>query len=201
MAIPTPAVPTFTDGQVVHATDLNALGSSITNLFNYNQGGFSTQRPCVIASQTTGQSIPSISDTLVTFNTAAVNTNNMWVASQANQITIQTAGIYWLFSQIRWPSLTQSVGNISGTVGDILKAVSSSILLNGTNAQTNSVATQLIPYVNTGAGPATQCGLIANLAAGSTVFLNAWQSALGSQTLPTNFGGSYLGAIFLTPSS
>jgi hypothetical protein len=188
MATPTPAIPTFTDGQIVHAADLNALGSNITNLFNENQAGFRTQRPCVIAKQTTGQTLttPNI-DYLVNFQTAPVNTDNMWVSSVANQITIQHAGIYWLFGQVRWPP-------VAGT------GVSSSILLNGTSPS-NAASTQLIPCVNTGAGPATQNGLIANLAAGSVLYLDVWQNTGGSLTLPTDFGGSYLGAIFLTPSS
>ena len=187
MATPAPAIPTFTDGNLVHATDLNALASNLTNLYTYNQASFTSQRPCVIAKQTTGQSVANTTDTLMNFQAAAVNTDNMWVASVANQVTIQHAGIYWLFSQVRWPPTT-------GT------AVSSSILVNGT-VPANAMGTQLIPAVNTGAGPATQNGLIANLAAGATAYVNAWQNTGASLTTPTDFGGTYLGAVFLTSST
>lgn len=202
MAVPTPAIPTFTDGTVLSASLLNALGANISNLFAYNQGGFHTQRPCVIAKQTTSQSIPAGGlDTLVSFNAAPVNTDNMWDASNANQLQINTPGIYWLFSQLRWPLLNGSIGNISGTVGDIIKGASSSILVNGTSTATNSVATQCAPYLNFGNGTATQCGALVNLAAGSAVYLNAWQNSISARSLSTDYGGSYLGAIFLTPSA
>src|ERR1043165_6085029 len=121
MSIPTPTIPTFTDGMIVHAADLNALAANLTNLYNYNQAGFVSQRPCVIAKQTTGQTLATNTDTLINFQSAAINTDNMWTASVPNQFTIQHAGIYWLFTQTKWP--TSAAGN----------AVSSSILVNGTN--------------------------------------------------------------------
>jgi hypothetical protein len=196
MATPTPAIPTFTDGTLVHAVDLNALASNLTNLYNYNQARFNSQRPCVIASQTTGQSVPSPSvgngtDTLINFQSALVNTDNMWTASVPNQVTTQHGGIYWVFGQIRYPSLGSSGFN---------QVYSGSILVNGTSF-TNAVATNAIPAVTAGAGPGCTVGALVNLAAGATVFFNAWQSTGAAQTLPTNGGGTFLGAIFLTSST
>lgn len=189
MGVPTPTIPTFTDGQIVHAADLNALASNLTNLYSYNQAGFTTQRPCVIAKQTTGQPLTSNVDTLINFQSAAINTDNMWTASAPTQFTIQHAGIYWIFTQTKFPPT--AAGN----------AVSCSILVNGTSVSTNGIATQLVGTYASGSGPSTQCGVLVNLAANATVFLNGWQNTGATQTLLTSFGSTFLGAVFLTPST
>lgn len=192
MATPTPTIPTFTDGQLVHAADLNGLGSNLTNLYNYLNAGFTSQRPCVIAKQTTGQSIPSATNTLVNFQTAAVNTDNMWNSSQPNQLTIQHAGIYFLYSQTRYGAVSNSLSEV----------VTTSLLVNGTAVPGNAVSTQAQIPPSVGAGTALMCISLVNLAAGSTVYLNAWQSTTGGAiTLDTAYGGTYLGAVFLTPST
>jgi hypothetical protein len=192
VGVPSPVIPTFTDGVVVHQADLNALGTNLSNLYAYNQAGFRTQRPCVIVRQTTGQSIPNTTDTLVTFNVADVNTDNMWVAGSPTVITIQHAGIYWIFTQARWgaygPATLTTVG-------------SPSILVNGTNPATNAVAQNVLPFVAGGAGATSQAGWLGNLAAGATIYLNVWQNIGGTATLQTNYGNTFLGAIFLTPST
>lgn len=191
MAVPAPAIPTFTDGMVVHATDLNALASNLTNLYNYNQAGFQSQRPAVIAKQTTAQSINNTTDTLINFQATDVNTDNMWTASVANQLTIQHAGIYWCFSQVRWPTIPSPA---------LTTVVASNILANGTTVG-NTIASNLLPFVNSGAGCGTQAGVIANLAAGATLYLDVWQSSGAAQSIKSDFGGTFMGAIFLTPST
>jgi len=190
MAIPTPSIPSFTDGMLVHATDLNALAANLTNLYNYNQASFISQRPCVIAKQTTGQAISNATDTLVNFQTAVVSTDNMWTASAANKITIQHAGIYFVFSQARYPAVGSNALN---------QVLTASLLANGTSF-TNAVATMGIipPSVGSGTGP---CFTVINLAAGATLYLNLWQSTGTTLTLGTDGGASYLGAIFLTSST
>jgi hypothetical protein len=74
------------------------------------------------------------------------------------------------------------------------------MLANGT-AVSNTIASNLLPMVNGGAGCGTQCSTIVNLAAGATLFLDVWQNTGAAQTLSTDFGGTFLGAIFLTPST
>jgi len=191
MAIPTPAIPSFTDGTIVHATDLNALASNLTNLYNYEQARFNSQRPCVIAKQTTGQAISNATDTLVNFQTATVNTDNMWTASAPNVLTVQHAGIYFVFSQARYPSVGANALN---------QVLTASLLANGTSFAANAIATMGIipPSVGSGTGP---CFTVINLAAGATLYLNLWQSTGGSVTLGTDGGATYLGAIFLTSST
>lgn len=191
MGTPSPAIPSFTDGLVVHQADLNALASNLTNLYNYNQGGFRTQRPAVIAQATSTQSISPSTGTLVTFGTATVNTDNMWVGGSATQITINTAGIYWLFGQCRWPA-------ISGAT--LANGLVANIQVNGLNPS-DIVATQSLPMINSTPGATNQVGVIANLAAGAVAYLDVFQNAVGSITLQTDRGGSFLGAIFLTPST
>lgn len=196
MAVPSPAIPTFVDGNVLSASQLNALGSNISNLFTYNQGSFNTQRPCVIAKQTTGQTILTTSDTLVNFNTAPVNTNNMWTASVANTITIQTAGIYWVFAQTCWPVIAGPSFSIAGATN---------LFKNGTNPPSNTIASDVSLLLGqvapASAGTTNTVGIITNLAVGDVLHLDVWQNCGGTLTLGTAFGGTFLGAIYLTPST
>lgn len=191
MATPTPAIPTFTDGTIVHATDLNALASNLTNLYNYNQASFTSQRPCVIAKQTTGQAIASATFSTVNFQTALINTDNMWTASVPSQITIQHAGIYYIFSQLRWPVMTPFTSSW---------AVDGYILANGTAFGNSVTGKSEIPTPNS-IGSTISATTIANLAAGATLFLGAQQTTGSSRTLDTGVGGSFLGAIYLTSST
>jgi hypothetical protein len=192
MVVPTPALPTFLEATAVHQADLDALKSNITNLYNYNQAGFISQRPCVIVQQTVGQSVPNTTDTLVNFQSASVNTDNMWTVVSPNVVTIQHAGIYWIFGQARWGAYGPAT---LATVG------SPSILINGTNPLVNTVAQNVLPFVSGGAGATSQAGCLVNLAVGATLYLNVWQNIGGTATLQTNYGGSFLGAIFMTPST
>ena len=188
MGIPTPAIPSFVDGQIVHATDLNALASNLTNLYNYNNAGFVTQRPMVIAQQTTGQSCANAAYTNISFNVAGINTDNMWAAGSPTVITIQHAGVYWIFGQIRCPQFAS--GGVAGN-----------ILVNGTSFS-NSQSTNIFgPGPSGFTGPTPQMGLIANLAVNSVLYLSLYQSTGGAITTQTDFGGSYLGAVFLSPST
>lgn len=195
MTAPAPAIPSFVDGQVVHQGDLNALAQNLTNLYAYNQGGFRTQRPCVIAKQNNSQPVNNQTDTLLTFNAAPVNTDNMWVVSAPDRLTIQTAGIYFLFSQVRWPSLS---GINQGSV------FASNLMVNGTNPLTNTIATQtalaILQTTPDNAGPTPQCATVANLSVGAVVYLDVWQNC-GNQVTQANFGSTFLGAVFLTPST
>jgi len=190
VATPTPAIPSFTDGTVVHQADLNALASNLTNLYNYNQAGFVTQRPCVFAKQTTGQSISNTTHTLVNMQSEVIDTDNMWTASVANQITIQHAGIYLLFARTRWPAISGANFNLG---------LFSHILVNGTAVPTNVVTEGIQPMINL-AGSQTVMTM-ANLAVNATVYLDVWHDAGSALTLATDYGSSYFGAVFLTASS
>jgi len=190
VGVPSPAIPSFTDGVVVHQAELNALASNLTNLYTYNQAGFTTQRPCVIVNQTSGQVISNNTDTVVTFGSAGVNTDNMWTGSVPDRLTIQHAGIYWLFGQARWPSIAGA---------SLSNGLAAYLLINGTST-TNAIGSGALPMLNVG-NISEQVGCLANLAAGATVYLSVWQNSGANQTLQTDRGGSFLGAIFMTPST
>lgn len=192
MAIPTPAIPTFTDGQIVHATDLNAMASNLTNLYTYNQAGFTSQKPCVIVKQTTGQAIPNNADTVLNFQTAIINTDNMWTASVPGQLTIQHPGIYLLNGQIFY----QAIGSptLATNAGGYL-------CVNGTNSSLSAIGAGGTNAGQGAAGPTANMAALVNLAAGATVFLEATHTYGASTTLRTNFGGSWLAAVFITPST
>ena len=187
MAVPTPAIPSFTDGTVVHQADLNALASNLTNLYAYNQGGFFTQRPTCLVKATTGQSIAVTTDVLVNFGSAVINNDNMWTASVANQITIQHAGIYLLFGQAKYPALAGATLNFG---------LAANLLVNGTAVPTNVVAFNLAPMINVTS--AQSVATMASLAVNATVYLDVWHNAGAAVTLGTDRGSSFLGAVFLT---
>jgi hypothetical protein len=194
MAVPTPIIPTFTDGMIVHSTDLNALASNITNLYTYNQTGFQSQKPAVIATQTTGQNVATGADTLVTFQAASINTDNMFTASVPDHITIQHAGIYLIIGTVPYPTLA---GTATPTMG-----MTANIWVNGTTPS-NAVVGADIPAINSGggAGPTPVAVTLQNLAVGATVYLDAYQTSGGTQTLRTSPYGASLMAMFLTPST
>lgn len=188
MGVPSPAIPSFTDGVVVHQADLNALASNLTNLYNYNQAGFFTQRPCVLAASTATQNITTATDTSVNFGAAGINTDNMWTASSPDRITVQHAGLYWLFAQARWPTIPGA---------SLANGMHQHITINGTTGAAASTALPMMNIGNVGGYVAT----ILNLAAGATAYLVVWHNAGSTQTLQTDRGASFLGAVFLTPSS
>lgn len=191
MGIPTPAIPSFTDGTVVHQADLNALAANLTNLYNYNQGAFNTQRPCCLAYQTVSQTVSSSTDTIVNFGAASPNVGGMWVSGASTQITIQIGGIYWVFGQTRCPTITGATFPANFMVANILA--------NGATVA-NAVAANLVPISTSGGGSTAHAGTIISLAANATLFLDVFTNGFGT-SLQTNFGSSFLGAVYLGSST
>lgn len=184
MTTPTPPIPTFTDGLVVHANALNALGSNIQNLYNDAMGGFVTAPPFCIANQTTVQSVPNTTYTSISFNTTLVNNTNMWVASQPTQLTVQVAGTYLVWAQILW------AGNTAGYRGAL-------ICVNGAgpgfSISNNNIANNAGGFANT-----SQLALY-KFSAGATIISQGWQNTGG--LLSTATGGllnSSLAALWLS---
>lgn len=192
MAPPTPAIPNVADGQLLNAAILNAYGANITNLYNSNHGFVNTQRPAAFIKQTTSQPINNTADTLVNFQSAVINTDNMFVPSQPTQLTIQHAGIYLVSGQIHW--FWPGVAPTFNTVAVM------SLLANGTTTA-NAIGFNQALFASAGPGIANQAIMMVNLAAGATLYLNAWQSTGVVQNLATDFGSSYLSAVYLTSST
>jgi len=144
----------------------------------------------IMAKQTTAQAIAASTNVLVTFDTAIINTDNMWNVAASNVLTVQHAGIYFILGEARWPATS------GATLNNYLAL---DLLVNGTAAGTNSISCQMLPMINVITGQ--QVVGMANLAAGATIYLNVSHNAVGSITLQTDRGSSFLGAVFLTPSS
>jgi len=165
---PSPAIPSFTDGTVVHQADLNALGSNLTNIYNYLLGGFRTEPPIVVAQQTVAQTIATGVTAQMSYDTAVVNTNSMWVSSSPTQITIQTGGIYLALHHVVW--------NASYTGYRFC-----GITLNGTTTPTNYI-TNATYYDNSAAGgTSTLCAAVYPLSVGAVLYPLAGQGSGGNQ--------------------
>jgi hypothetical protein len=180
---PTPPIPTFTDGLVVHANQLNALGSNLTNLYNYTLAGFNTSGPLCIAYQNTGQAMATGAATAVSFNATVLNRGNMWVASQPTQLTIQTAGTYILWSQTQWDV------NSTGYRQTYLT-------LNGTSFS-NVLATNPVASVG---GMTTSAFTVYPLTVGATIFSLGFQNC--GSSLNTTTGAllnSSIAAVWIAP--
>jgi len=192
MSVPTPAIPVFTDGTVVHATDLNALGSNLTNLYTYGQASFNSQKPCALIRQTTLQSIADNANATMTFQTAVVNTDSMWSSGAPTQLTIQHAGIYLLQGQTFYVNVA---GMTTAQTGGCYLCV------NGAVPASNAVAAGAANMSTSNCGPAGNVSCLVNLAAGATVFLVAVQTSGAARNTQTGFGGSYISAIYQTSST
>src|SRR5689334_10161071 len=120
-------MPTFTDGTIPSAANLNSLVTGISNL-GVLLAGLAATRQVIPTSHmylNTTLSVANATDTVVSLPVVSINEDNLWVPS-VGHMTIQTAGVYIAWSQVNWD------GNTTG-------ARAGHILLNGT-AVANSVA-------------------------------------------------------------
>lgn len=176
---PVPAVPTWTDGAVMHQYDLNCLPANQTNLYAYNLGGFRTNKP-LAAVRCTTQTIPNAVDTQVFWDTKDLDYDSMWSPSSTGQLTVNTAGIYRIYLQC----------SQSGPTAVIVCY----ICINGTSTQNNSVGTMAPSTGLTVAATAT-----VGLAAGSVIYGFFYQATGSSQLVLTTSGGTRLTAEWLGP--
>lgn len=179
MTAPTPALSTFTDGVVARAVDLNSLGLNITNLYNFTMGGFRTFKPQCAVRMTTGQSISSGTDTVMSWSIADVNTDNMWVPGGPDHMTVQTAGTYFLYAQA-----VHQAGFSTFAVR---------LLVNGTSSTTNAVGS-FSASANGG-----NVSALVPLAAGATIYGSVLQTTGASVTLATTLGSARMFAFFVSP--
>jgi hypothetical protein len=182
---PTPAIPSFTDGTIVHQAAVNALASNLSNLYNFALGGFESAPPFCIANQTSTQSVTNNTYVPISFNTTLINVSNMWVASQPTQLTIQVAGTYILWGQVIWS------GSTAGYRGQALT-------VNGLGVPGNQVSGQNWPN-NPGGFVASSCFALYKLSAGATIYNMGWQNSGGA--LATSTGGllnSSLAALWIS---
>lgn len=179
-------MPTFTDGSITTAANLNAIATGISNLGTLLTGIAATRLyiPTVAATINAPQAMPTALDTLVDLTNATINNDYDYVTSRSEP-TIQTAGIYVAYAQVNWD------GNTAGVRA-------AHILLNGT-AISNSVAASTTNPVTT-AGVGTCTVLMTppmSLAAGAILYLSVFQNSGGNLNLILNESGTYLTVIRL----
>ncbi|MGH7743338.1 MAG: hypothetical protein ACREQ5_00750 [Candidatus Dormibacteria bacterium] len=174
-------MPTFTDGTVPTAANLNAIATGINNLGVLLTGVAATRQtiPTASAYINTTHSIPNNADTLVTFDAATINEDNLWVPS-VGWHTVNTTGVYVVWAQVDWDY------NATG-----IRAAH--VLVNGTSIPTNSVAAIA---VNTSAVAGIGTASIAvspplSLASGVPVSLSVYQnSGVALNIIPNESGTS-----------
>lgn len=174
------ALTTFVDGVVVHQADLNNLSTNIDTLCQITTGktaasGVST-KPMAMVHISADKTINNNTDTLIVWDVADYNTDNMWVGSQATQFTVQTAGKYRINVVTVWAS------NASGIR-------STKIMVNGTS-NANVVTSSIFPPVS-GIDTAYTTTCTVALAAGATVYLDVFQSSGSNIAVRTAFGGTW----------
>lgn len=183
-----PALPSFVDGTLVHQADLNSLVTNLNILADNTAGKRQASqylRPKCTLQKSATQTVPSAgTPTLVSWTGASINTDNMWVGSQANQLTIQTAGFYELTVSFIWLNGLATSTNRSDAW----------ILVNGT-AVGNIIAGNSGTIFN--GGWWSHCATGAQLAAGAVVYFAVDQNSGSTGTLDTNFGGCQASATFI----
>lgn len=186
-AAPTPAIPTFVDGATTIVSPLNDLTASFTNLYNYTQGGFRTEKPlCVVYRlKSEGGPRPSV-DNLVNWDSVYANTDFMFTASANDTLTVHTPGWYRLSLQVHFDATPAG-----------LRACK--IMVNGSAPGTNSVATDARIPVTSSEGTVVFCSALVGLAAGSTILANCYQSSGGASMVITTFSASFLSAEWISP--
>lgn len=183
---PTPAIPTFVNGTVYHASDLNALGSNVTNLYNYTMSGFRTYKPITVVRILKAFTVSTATYTTVQFDTPDINTDGMFdslIVGFGNlYLVVRTAGVYRLYLQYNQAPGTPITGN-----GE------THICINGVVVSSNSVAGTEI------GGRSTNCQATVGLSAGDHIYAVVWQNTGADQNSSATYGGSYLAAEWLSP--
>lgn len=184
---PVPPIPTFTEGTRLEENGLNSLSLNLRNLFNQTQGGFRTRKPICAAYQTAPQSIPTNVDTIMLFGGIAVNTDNMWATGANFALQVNTPGWYRLATQIHY--------NV-----DAVGIRACKLLVNGTDPNTNAVASDNRPPVTTGEGTVIGCQApLVHLAPGVFVYVNTYQNAGVGVSTVTTYSGSFVSAEWVAP--
>ena len=176
------ALPTFRDGVVSAAADLNALVANVQNIYTVGMGGtsYTTKKPHLILRVTsTTRAVANSTDTTVTWDVADVNTDSMW--SSGSVVTVNTAGTY-------------RMSLLLGTDGAFGDGLTCYLLVNGTSTTTNGVGVWHDTKCYHGRAFAT-----VSLAVGATVRAVINHTAGVSRNLATALGGcrlelSYIGA-------
>lgn len=177
-------LPTFRDGVLATAADLNALAAYVNSLYTTTMGHptHTAKKPAVVLRVTGTHAVATGTDTAAIWDVADVNNDSMWVVGTPTQVTIQTAGTY---------KIDLTLGT-SGVYGDGLTCY---ITVNGTTASTNGVGVWHDTKSDRGRATCT-----VSLAAGATVFGIINHTAGVSRNLATTVGGCRFELTYLGPA-
>lgn len=178
-------MPTFTDGTVPVAANLNSIATGINNLGVLLTGIAATRQviPTVTSVVNTTHPIPTGVDTLCPFDLTLINEDYLWVPSVGHPV-VNTAGVYIAWAQINFDY------NATG-----IRAAH--LMINGTSIGSNSVAAASgNTSVTAALGTAFLCiSPPMSLAAGAPVYLAVYQNTGGPLNIIPNESGTVLSMI------
>lgn len=177
-----PDLPTFRDGVVSTAADLNALTANITNLYAVAMGGKTLRKPSCVLRVTGTIAMATGTDVLITWGVADVDNDLMWSSGTPTVVTINTAGVW-------------KIDLIAGTNGAYNDGLSTHLLVNGTNASTNGVGFNKDFKSFRNRATATLA-----LAAGAQVTGTTGQSSGVSRNLATGTAGCRFEFVYVGPT-
>lgn len=178
-------LPTFTDGTVVTAANLNALSTGVNSLGTLLTGLDPTHQviPTVSAYINQTHPIPTGADTLAPFDATSINEDYLWIPSVGHPV-VNTAGNYICWAQVNFDY------NATGIRAGHL-------LVNGTSVGSNAVAAGS-GNTSSVAGIGTAFLMISPplvLAVGTPVYLSVFQNSGGPLNLIPNESGTSLSLI------
>ncbi len=182
----TPAMPTFIDGMVPRAADLNSLAFNIRNLFTvaggglryapYVPGGKGPIKPLTVLGVTNPSfGVGNSTMTFMVWDTPYSNSDNAWNVLAPSLIYFNTGGLYRIHFQAELLSVTAS-------------NIETIIVVNGT-ASSNGVA------IANSYGTACGCSTSIRVTNGAFAYCAITQNSGGVATMgATQFVAEYLGA-------
>lgn len=166
---------------MVNATGLNAVGSNLTNLYNYTLGGFRTLKPICAVRATTQTGITAGLDTQLIWDTVDINYDSMWSSGAQGLLTVNTPGVYRI-------ALQGAHNGVSGW------ALSSYICINGTVPPSNAVG-----GIEVGTGTMAGCSAQVGLSIGAHIYGFLFQNTPSPVSVLTGYGGCRLVAEWISP--
>lgn len=190
---PTPALPTFSAGEVTTAAQLNAVSSNATNMYSYLQGGFRVRRPMVSVRVTKeNREIATNTDTRIGWDAADFDTDNMWTGVESEPIRINTGGWYRLGFQACLQPITAAAGSI------VVARIGAWTGSGARSISAQSIAVSYGPGL-VGVGTKANCGQVAYLTAGYQIDFYVTQNMAATAALDNAFGGTRGFALWLGP--
>lgn len=189
--VATVPLPTFVDGTVPVAADLNAVSSDLSVLGTVTMGfGIAdgvVARPALKVELVTAQPLASGAVTAVVFGASPSNTDTMWFPPAGAKIVVQTAGWYRIQAQVAYDTAAAGLRIAR-------------LFVNGT-ADANAVASGEVE-MGSPSPDNLRCQVEAfeHLATGAAVYLGAYQNTGAPINLqPATTWGSWLSLTWEAP--